>query len=566
MDLLTMRKNINEGKSVFDLPLRVAYYARVSTDKTEQLNSLENQTFYFEEYIKKNINWQFVGAYIDEGLSGTSVVKRLGFQKMITDGKLGKFDLIVTKEISRFARDTLDSIHYTRELLNNGVGVYFQSDNINTLLPDAELRLTIMASIAQDEVRKLSERLRFGYKRAIERGRVLGQNNMLGYNKADGALTINEPQAKIVRRIFDMYNEGKLGVRRIARELETEGLLSPFTGKMLSPETIKSVITNPKYKGYYCSGKTISIDHRNNKRIRVPAEDWNVRKDENIPAIVSEDVWDKANRLYKARSTNAKANGQACQARYVFSGKIFCGEHGTSYHRHTYKSKKNGEQEVWNCKLYRLKGKVEGCESPTIYSKELHEILNSIYRVIYNDKDKIISGLMQIYSSINSKDYSKDIKKLELEIEKKRTKKDVLLELISDKLIDKAEFAERNDVLNEEIKRLYAEISEYKNEMNTSLANSENLAALKKALDMEFKNEDNFNAEISSVLLDRIVVHKINHDKTNLRLEIFLNIGKSYIVEHNKNIFISLNEIGISQAQVSRLEKNALGHMKKHIS
>lgn len=565
MDLLSLRSAIASGASIFDMPLNVAYYARVSTDKAEQLNSLDNQTYYFEDYIRKNINWKFAGAYVDEGLSGVSTIKRTSFLKMINDGKNSKFDLIVTKEISRFARDTLDSIQFTRELLNHGVGVYFQSDNINTLLPDAELRLTIMASIAQDEVRKLSERLRFGYKRSIERGRVLGQNNMLGYDKSDGVLTIDEEQAKIVRRIFELYNEGRFGVRRIARELESEGMLSPFTGKMLSPETVKSVITNPKYKGFYCSGKTVSIDHRNNKRIRVPSEEWNVRRDENIPAIVSEEVWDNANRLYLARSASAKENGQACQSRYTFSGKIFCAEHDTSYHRHIYKSKKNGEQEVWNCKLYRQKGKTDGCDSPTIYSKELYEILNKIYRLIYIEKDKVIGGLMQLYESVDSKDYTQDILKARKEVEKIKAKKDMLLELSIEGLISKPEFAERNNALNEEAEKLSVLIAEYELEAKRTLSGKKELASLRKALEHEFDQSSRFDEDITSILLDKIIVHKIDGDKTRLRLEILLNIGKSYAIETRSGSCITLSEIGISQAQVSRLEKSALKNMKKYI-
>ena len=576
MDLLTLREHIQSGTNVYDIPLRVCYYARVSTEKQEQLNSLDNQTFYFEDFIKKNLNWKYIGGYIDEGLSGTSTEKRLGFLQMVKDGKAGKFDLIITKEISRFARDTLDSIKYTRELLNHGIGVFFQSDNINTLAPDAELRLTIMASLAQDEVRKLSERLRFGYKRSIEQGRVLGQNNLMGYNKADGKLTVNEEQAVIVRRIFELYNEGKFGLRRIARELEKAGLLSPFTGKMLSPETIKSVITNPKYKGYYCSGKTISIDYRNKKRIRKNSDEWNVYKDEKIPAIVSEEAWDRANRLYQERSTKCKEHGDAFQSRYSFSGKIFCAEHGTSYHRHIYKSK-SGEKEVWNCKLYRQKGKIDGCDSPTIYSTELFKILNDIYGKIFTQKDEIISGLMDIYGVINETDYSRDIVRIEKETDKIKIKKDTLLELLMEKAITKAEFTERNNVLNAEIEKLSEQLKRFKDEEQLSRENKQNLKNLRKTLEEEFANESGFNAEISNVLLDRIIVHKLSEDKNKLRLEIILNIGKTYICDYTasrrgqsvcdgkSDNIISLSNIGISQAQVSRLEKGALNKIKRKI-
>jgi DNA invertase Pin-like site-specific DNA recombinase len=571
MSLLTLRNEINAGVSIYDLPLRVAYYARVSTDKEEQLNSLGNQTFYFEDFIKSNKNWKYIQGYIDEGLSGTTTAKRLGFLQMIKDGKAGKFDLIITKEISRFARDTLDSIRYTRELLDCGVGVFFQSDNINTLTPDAELRLTIMASLAQDESRKLSERLRFGYKRSIEQGRVLGQNNMLGYHKADGVLTVNEEQAVIVRRIFELYNEGKIGLRRIARQLESEGMLSPFTGKMLSPETIKSVITNPKYKGYYCSGKTYSIDYRNKKQIRKDSSEWNVYKDDRIPAIVSEEVWDRANVLYQERSRKCKEHGDAYQSRYSFSGKIFCGEHSVSYHRHVYKSKSKGEQEVWNCKLYRQKGKVDGCDSPTIYSTELFKILNDIYGTVSANKDEIIDGLIEVYSFVNKVNVdSREAKRLEKAVAKLKSKKDALLDLYMDKAITKLEFSERNDALNAEVEKLIEQLEALQEKERLFADEEQNMKKLKQALEGEFANESGFNAEMSNVLLDRIIVHKIDGSKHNLQLEIILNIGKSFTVGVGRDApgtphCISLNEIGISQAQVSRLEKGALNKIKRKI-
>ena len=178
MDLYTVRNNIMKGVPLQELNLRVCFYARVSTDKDEQLHSLQSQISFFNDYISKIPNWCFIGSYIDEGISGTSVNKREEFLRMIEDAKNHKFDLILTKEISRFSRSTLDSIKYTQELLQDGVGVYFLNDNINTILPDSELRLTIMSSIAQDEVRKLSERVSFGMKRSIDSGTVLGCSNI----------------------------------------------------------------------------------------------------------------------------------------------------------------------------------------------------------------------------------------------------------------------------------------------------------------------------------------------------------------------------------------------------
>ena len=160
MDILSIRTMLRT-KSIYDIPLRVTYYARVSSETDEQINSLDNQITYYEDLIKKNAAWTFVPGYVDEGLSGISTKKRKHFNEMIADAKEGLFDLIITKEISRFARNTLDSLQHTRELLGCGVGVFFQNDNINTLDEGAELRLTIMSSIAQDELRKLSSRVKF---------------------------------------------------------------------------------------------------------------------------------------------------------------------------------------------------------------------------------------------------------------------------------------------------------------------------------------------------------------------------------------------------------------------
>ena len=245
MDVRRLDEMQAQGRSIFDTELAVAYYARVSTDKDEQINSLGNQKRYFEGYIAENPHWTFAGGYVDEGISGTSVEGREQFLKMIEDAKCGRFDLIVTKEISRFARNTLDSLRYTRELLRCGVGVYFQNDNINTFDKDAELRLTIMSSIAQDEVRKLSERTRFGFKRAQENSVLLGQNNLFGYNKVDGRLEIVEPEAAVVREVFERYAAGDLGLRAIANDLDSRGVRGRQGSRFLRLPMISFALSRP---------------------------------------------------------------------------------------------------------------------------------------------------------------------------------------------------------------------------------------------------------------------------------------------------------------------------------
>ena len=202
MDIHNIRLELRQ-KTIYEILMRVTFYARVSTDSEEQLNSLTNQVSYYEEMINKNSAWSYVTGYVDEGLSGISTKNRENFHRMIDDAKAGLFDLILTKEISRFARNTLDSIQYTRDLLSAGVAVFFQNDNIKTLDEDSELRLFIMSSIAQDELRKLSSRVKFGHQQAIKEGVVLGNSRIFGYYKDKGKLVIDETKAPMVRQLFE---------------------------------------------------------------------------------------------------------------------------------------------------------------------------------------------------------------------------------------------------------------------------------------------------------------------------------------------------------------------------
>lgn len=554
MKLLDVKKLIESGKNFHEIPLRVVYYARVSTEKDEQINSLYNQTKYYEDYIRANQNWTFIGGYVDEGISGTSTKKRESFLRMIADAQNNKFDYIITKEISRFSRNTLDSIRYTRELLSYGVGVFFQNDNINTLSNDAELRLTIMSSIAQDEVRKISERVRFGFKQAQENGIVLGQNNIYGYNKSKGKLSVNENEAKVVRKIFEMYNEGKNGLRRIAIILEKEGILAP-SGKMFSYGTLYNIIRNPKYKGYYAGKKYVSVDYRENRKIKLKPDEWIVFKDDNIPAIVSEDVWDNANRLLDCRGKSFKNREDAYQNRYTYSGKILCMEHDTSYHRHVYKNK-NGDRECWNCRIYRLKGKVNGCNSPTIYSSELDEILMRIYNNLSIDRESIINELTQLYNESDSESQLKnDIVNIKNDIALLNKKKDKLLELTIDGAITNTEFKERNDDINKLIDDKQSEIDKINITLKNIYDTDEKLNELKTILSEKLSDDNFICSEITDVLLDKIYVD--NKNTPNIDMFVKLKAGDIYS--------ISLGEIGISQAQVSRLEKGALDRIKKYL-
>ncbi len=270
MDIHSTRQQLRT-RTIYDLPLRVTFYARVSSESDEQLNSLGNQIQYYRDLISRNPAWSFVDGYIDEGLSAATTKKRENFHRMIDDGKAGLFDLIITKEITRFARNTLDSIQYTRDLLNAGVAVFFQNDNINTLDEDSELRLTIMSGIAQDELRKLSSRVKFGHQQAIKNSVVLGNSRIFGYRKDGGRLVIDEDEAPMVRELFELYAAGEHSMKQIEAIFWDKGYRN-HNGNRIAHTTMSGMISNPKYKGWYAGNKVKVMDIFTKKQKFLPPE------------------------------------------------------------------------------------------------------------------------------------------------------------------------------------------------------------------------------------------------------------------------------------------------------
>nr|WP_302666441.1 recombinase family protein [uncultured Agathobaculum sp.] len=568
MDVRKLDDLLAQGRSIFEMKIAVAYYARVSTDKDEQLNSLENQRRFYEEFIRSNPNWIFAGGYVDEGISGTSVAKREQFLQMIEDAETGQFDLIVTKEISRFARNTLDSIRYTRELLRHGVGVFFQNDNINTFDKDAELRLTIMSSIAQDEVRKLSERTRFGFKRAQENSVLLGQNNLFGYNKVDGRLEIVEQEAEIVREVFERYVAGEMGLRAIANDLDSRGIVGK-QGRPITYSTLYGMIRNPKYKGFYAGRRYATRDYRDGRTYRLGADKWIVHEDAKVPAIIPEALWEEANCLLAERGKTMKRHAQASQNRYAYSGKLICAKHGTTFHRHVYKSKRRGEVECWNCKLYRLKGKQSGCSSPTIYSSELDRVLSCVFeRVIDEKSDAMQEYIQNLKDFAEQQDHRAELERLTQQIDTLTAKKEKLLELALDGALANDEFKRRNEQYNEQLEALEQQRRQLQNAGQDLEARIKRVEKLSKTIEQQWNDHCGFPREMSKALVDHIVV---DADETNTKiyLDICLTMGKEYHAEYEKpqtrNQILSFEEIHISQAQVSRLEKGALEHIRKRI-
>ena len=527
MDIRKIRSEMRMGRSFFDLPLRVTFYARVSTDQDEQINSLENQVQYYTELIKSKKNWTFVPGYIDEGISGTSTRHRDDFNRMIRDAKAGLFDFIITKEISRFSRSTLDSIKYTQELLDYNVGVFFQNDNINTLDTDSEFRLVIMAGVAQDEVRKLSERLKFGFRQAIKNGHVLGNDKLYGYDKKDCVLTINEEEAKIVRIIFDLYANHRYGTRKISQTLFDMGYTSR-EGNAFNVLTIRHMLENPKHKGWYCGNKTQNLDYRTKKKAFLDESEWVMYPDPSIPAIVSEELWDRANALYKERRKEmmTHSSGVSFHNRYPYSCKIICEEHGTTFHRQVLKSAE-GEKEVWQCKVYRQKGRA-ACSAPQIRSEELDRIMADIFSEMMKDKQGIIDSLITVLTQVPKEvDFDRMTTCVESEITGIKVKKDRLLDLHIAGAITIEEFKERNDALNSKLNELESQLAAIRQEQSKASSQDLDIDAIRRELDKELSFTDGVNSALVATILDKVVVKK-ESTKEEIHLDIYLKLGHKY--------------------------------------
>ncbi len=461
MDIHTARQQL-KTKSIYDIPMRVTYYARVSSEKDEQLNSLGNQISYYEDFIKKNPNWTYVEGYIDEGLSAATTKKRENFHRMVDDGKAGLFDFIITKEISRFARNTLDSISFTRELLNAGVGVFFQNDNINTLDEDSELRLTIMSGIAQDELRKLSSRVKFGHAQAVKKGVVLGNSRIFGYTKDGGKLVIDEDEAPMVRELFELYATGQYSMKQIETLFWEKGYRN-HNGKKIAHTTMSGMISNPKYKGYYVGNKVKVIDLFTKKQKFLPPEEWVMFKDETgeiVPAIVDEELWEQANKVLKKRSEDVKGRQGICNHANLLTGKLYCTDCGTAYYRRESVDKQGRKNSKWVCSG-KIKNGADACASFPIYEEELKPLLFEVFNETEADAEALIEEYIEMYKSLeDGGDTAKQIAALKEQADLSQKKKSKLLGYNAAGQLSDKDFLAMNKECDKEIEEAERQIYE----------------------------------------------------------------------------------------------------------
>ena len=514
---------LNQERKMQETKKRVAAYCRVSTDNEDQANSFESQQRYFRQYIERNPDWELYAIFADEGISGTNTKKRKEFNRMIECAKNGDFDLIITKEISRFARNTLDSIFYTRDLKKHGVGVIFLNDNINTLDGDAELRLAIMSSIAQEESRKTSERVKWGQKRQMEQGVVFGRS-MLGYDVKDGKMTINEDGAKIVRLIFHKFvDEGK-GTHVIARELREEGI-EPMRVKEWQNTVILRVIRNEKYCGDLVQKKTYTPDFLSHeKKYNRGQEEFVILKDHHEP-IISRELFDKANRILDAKSLSQEGKAKHSN-RYPFSGKIKCGRCGASYVAR-YKTRKDGSRyKAWRCYEAANHGRPHidkagnqvGCSGESIRNEDAIYLLYLVCRELKINRQKVVDNLTKTIDAVMRIDLTgTSTNALSEKIEEAKKKRTGLIDLYTSGDIDKTEFTALRAKYDEDIEKLKSMAEGTRQQQTMILKQQELMADIKNAID-ELINGIQYEDEYYTQILDKMVINDKNHIDVYLKM------------------------------------------------
>lgn len=544
-----IRKEILSGKSIYDLKLRATFYARVSSDSEEQATSVVNQVDYFTNLMKSVPNWTFTTGYIDEGISGKSVNKRDAFLQMIEDAKNDKFDLILTKSVPRFARNTLDSIKYTQELLKYSVGVYFLNDNINTFLPDSEFRLTLMASIAQDDLRKLSENVKFGLKQSIKRGVVLGSNNIYGYIKNKGTLEIVEKEAIVVRKMFTLYDSYN-SLKKTSIVLEKLGYFNR-KGKPFDTTTIRRILMNPKYKGYYCGNKTTVLDYKSGITKKVPKDKWLIYKDnEKIPPIVEEGLWNRVNsELEKKQIGYQNKQRLVVRSNYAYSGKLICKEHNIAYTRSGIKKGRVNDYRYWSCRLY--KRGIKYCNSPLLKESELDILFKDIIAKFLKNKDKIKRELLDRVKLHNIDiNLTQKIASLNKKITELEAKKEKLLELVTNNYIANQEFSKKNEAINIEINNIEKELKDIESDKKYNGNTEKKLENIKEELEKQLSINNNF-VSFMDLLIDKIYVSKINNNRNLIKLDILLKTGITKSLNYDnkqpmQNQLIELKNDGVS--------------------
>jgi len=506
---------------------RVCAYCRVSTEQEEQESSFTSQVNFYTQYITSRTDWTLVDIYADEGISGTTTKKRKEFLKMIDDCMSGKIDMIITKSVSRFARNTEDCLHYVRKLKDKGISVFFETENIDTLGSTGELLLTILSGLAQDSSRNQSDVTKWGIKRQFESGRVLvNTTRFLGYDKnKDKELIINDAQANIVRRIFMEYLEGK-SYNSIGMGLMKDGIKTVTGNTKWWDSTISGTLENEKYYGDALLQKTITVDFLKHKRAENKGQAEQYMIEGNHPAIISKEIFYKVQAEKQRRASkysNVEGDRQKYSNKYPFSGKVFCGDCGNVYRRRQWNSNNASMKFVWQCKTYIQKGK-EACAAKAVDEKVLEDAFVRVFNQLYENRQGFIKTLAEnIEKVLLQKPSDKVIEALDDKIEQLKTELKRLIRFQTSNGVDE-------EVYREEYKRVSGELEELREKRmefdNRSILNDNLKGRMDEIIEIVNGRQEalqEFDESIFNALVEKIEIispaHFVFELKNGIRVE-----------------------------------------------
>ena len=527
-----------------DSKKKIAVYARVSTDHEDQKDSIQNQQIYFQNSINLHPNWELYKIYADEGISGTSLKHRNQFNKMMEEAMSGKFDIILTKEVCRFARNTVDTLEKTRQLKNMGIEVRFLIDNISTFDTDGELRLTIMAGLAQDESRRISERVRFGINQEMKRGVAFG-SNMYGYDFKKGKITINQEQAEVVKEIFRLFLEEDLGTYKIAKILKERGIpiLRPRKNRSSTnwcASTIQGILSNEKYIGTLVSKKYYSVDYLTHERKKNKGELQFYRFENHHEPIIDKETFQKAQIKLDKLKEKYTTNKDGVKKENALKGKIICARCGRNYLICTSSKRKDGtRRKTWKCgnsmhygtKRTAESGEIIGCDNETAPDNAVKEAVKiAVARANIDTKD-IESNLMSTLSSSiisNKKQSENTIKMLVRQKENLEDEKNRLLDLYLNGTITTSVFKAKNVEIETKIKSVLKDIKENSAKQKKEESAEEVMRKIAKKIKLIIDNRSNDGDDI----ICKQLVEKISiYDRKNC--DIYLkNIEKPIHIDN----------------------------------
>ncbi len=574
VEVIKAKRNLTDrskGKKIDRM--RVAAYCRVSTDSEDQLHSYRSQVQYYTDLIEKNKEWVMTEIYADEAITGTQITKREGFQRMISDCMDGKIDMVITKSISRFARNTLDTLKYVRMLKENNVAIFFEDENINTLTMDGELLLVVLSSVAQQEVENISDNVKKGLKMKMKRGELVGFQGCIGYDydPETKSISVNPDEVEIVKYIFTRYVQGA-GSFVISRELNELGYKTKL-GNDWTQSTVIGVIKNEKYKGDILLGKTFTVDPISKRRLEnLGEEDQFYIKNHHEP-IISEEMFDKAHEILKKRGKSRSALHQVSAGKrekftrqYAFSCMLECGFCGSNLSRRRWHSGSDYSKIIWSCVTGTKKGKKFCPDSKGIPEKVIEDAFIESYKLLCGDNREVLDEFIErVEVTLSESNIEKSIEKIDKEITSIESKKKKLLDMCLEDKIDQLTYEAKMEELSEKSKKLLVERQDYvakqDDEKNLKRRTKEFKALLEKNQVLE-----EFDRGVFESIIEKVIVGEIdeNGNKDPYKLTFVYKTGISNKVDPKIQQNTKLGES--LKAELKKMCSHAVDEVKEACS